>query len=217
MVTGTAPYHKYPPMKVLMLTLQNDPPTIDTGAEDKDQYGKNYGRTIRKMIADCLQKDPSKRPTATELLRHPFFKKSKDKKFLQQSLLTVAPSIETRVQKAAKRQPASGKLHRTVSGEWVWSSDDEDEEGLGNRKNMRRHSSAHETGGDTTAAPEDNEKGPVHSAGRRPSEPMLSSPFVPQQLVHQSSLPIDENGRMDGKEDTPVNLVLRMRWGPVQL
>lgn len=126
MASGTAPYHKYPPMKVLMLTLQNDPPTLDTAADDKDQY-KAYGKTFRKMIVDCLQKDPTKRPTATELLKHPFFKKAKDKKYLQQTLVACGPSLETRVQKASKRQPGtSGRLHRTVTGEWVWSSEEED-------------------------------------------------------------------------------------------
>lgn len=51
------------------------------------------------MITDCLQKEASKRPTAAELLKHPFFKKAKDKKYLQQTLVAIGPSLETRVQK----------------------------------------------------------------------------------------------------------------------
>lgn len=68
------------------------------GADEKEQY-KAYGKTFRKMIVDCLQKDPSKRPTATELLKHPFFKKAKDRKYLTQTLVAIGPSMETRVHK----------------------------------------------------------------------------------------------------------------------
>jgi len=194
MVTGTAPYHKYPPMKVLMLTLQNDPPTIETGAEDKDQY-KNYGKSIRKMVADCLAKDPAKRPTATELLKHSFFKKARDKKYLQQTLLMGGPSLDVRVQKASKRQPgASGKLHRTTSGEWVWSSDDEgDQDGQDITKKTDRRGSGDVPQGETS------------------SEAAPGGTTVVSQDTSTVTSSMQQPNANNEQELPPVNLVLRMR------
>ena len=54
-------------MRVLFLIPKNNPPQL-TG---------NYSKTFKEFIETCLNKDPENRPTAKELLRHPFVKKAK--------------------------------------------------------------------------------------------------------------------------------------------
>ena len=69
---GYAPYAKYAPMKVLLLTIQEDPPNLETynDGDDVNMWSKSF----RSMIKLCLQKDRSKRPTTQELLAHRHFK-----------------------------------------------------------------------------------------------------------------------------------------------
>uniref|UniRef100_A0A5S6QCS0 non-specific serine/threonine protein kinase n=1 Tax=Trichuris muris TaxID=70415 RepID=A0A5S6QCS0_TRIMR len=132
LATGTAPYHKFPPMKVLMLTLQNSPPTLDTSAQEKDQY-KHYGKTFRKMIAECLQKDPSKRPTASELLKHSFFKKAKDRRWLVHALIETSAGVNLQAQAEQARRLARDPAvnledQQPELAQWVFSSSESDDE-----------------------------------------------------------------------------------------
>lgn len=50
------------------------------------------------MIASCLVKDPSKRPSAKKLLKHSFFKQARSNDYIARTLLEGLPALGDRLQ-----------------------------------------------------------------------------------------------------------------------
>ncbi|KAF9294268.1 hypothetical protein BGZ74_011352 [Mortierella antarctica] len=116
LATGHAPFAKYPPIKVLMLTLSNDPPTLD-----RESTKHRYSKLLKEMIDCCLQKDPTRRPSAEKLLNHSFFKQAKKKSYLVSALLHNLPPLEQRPPK--KAAPKATLPQKGVS--WDFDADDD--------------------------------------------------------------------------------------------
>lgn len=83
------PYADERPMKVMLLIMQKDPPNakVYKGSESKDVFSQNF----HDMVKQCLNKNPSKRPKAKDLLKHSWFKKAKGKKYVTNRILYTLP------------------------------------------------------------------------------------------------------------------------------
>ncbi|PIA48824.1 hypothetical protein AQUCO_01300029v1 [Aquilegia coerulea] len=108
---GHAPFSKYPPMKVLLMTIQNAPPGLDYARD------KKFSKSFKEMVAMCLVKDQTKRPTAEKLLKHSFFKNAKPPEVSVKGILTDLPPLWDRVKALQLKDAAQLALKKMPSAE----------------------------------------------------------------------------------------------------
>jgi serine/threonine-protein kinase OSR1/STK39 len=97
---GYAPYAKYPPMKVLILTIQEEPPTLDTYDYDEtdddneeDDYPQEWSSNFTQLISWLLQKDPAQRPTCQQLLQSPLLATAVSQETLEAEICAIVPDV----------------------------------------------------------------------------------------------------------------------------
>ncbi|RBR21445.1 uncharacterized protein FIESC28_04982 [Fusarium coffeatum] len=72
LANGEPPYADIHPMKVLFLIPKNPPPRLEG----------NFTKAFKDFVELCLQRDPKDRPTAKDMLRHPFIRRAKRTTYL---------------------------------------------------------------------------------------------------------------------------------------
>ncbi|XP_010439085.1 PREDICTED: serine/threonine-protein kinase fray2-like isoform X1 [Camelina sativa] len=108
---GHAPFSKYPPMKVLLMTIQNAPPGLDY---DRD---KKFSKSFKEMVAMCLVKDQTKRPTAEKLLKHSCFKHTKPPELSVKTLFSELPPLWSRVKSLQAKDAQQLALKRMATAD----------------------------------------------------------------------------------------------------
>lgn len=61
-------------------------------------------QSFKQMIASCLVKDPSKRPSANKLLKHSFFKQARSNDYIVRKLLDGLPDLGDRIRALKVRE-----------------------------------------------------------------------------------------------------------------
>jgi Serine/threonine protein kinase len=83
---GAPPLIEYPPMKIILLVKNSDPPQL--------QKDEPFDSSFKEIVNLCLQKDPSKRPTAEVLLKKKFFHRARGTEYILANLIPEIPPVD---------------------------------------------------------------------------------------------------------------------------
>ena len=89
---GVAPYAHLSAMRVLVLTIEEPPPSLKAYPNDRQRDGAPFSSNFDDFYKRCLQKNPRLRPSTEELLKHKFLKNRSCYALVDQ-LLKHIPSV----------------------------------------------------------------------------------------------------------------------------
>ncbi|KAL4024812.1 hypothetical protein IC575_013183 [Cucumis melo] len=115
---GRPPLSHLPPSKSLLLKITRRFRFSDYENHHNSKNKNKFSKGFKELVASCLDPEPSRRPCAEKLLKHPFFKNSKGPDLLVKTILQGLPSVEERFK--------LGKLQRLPS----MKTEEEEEEEL---------------------------------------------------------------------------------------
>ncbi|RPD81649.1 kinase-like protein [Lentinus tigrinus ALCF2SS1-7] len=109
---GRAPRSRLDPHKVLLMTVTEEPPKLE-----RNSGPHRYSSAFAEIVAMCLTKNPSKRPTAAELLQTSFFRNARKPSYLCSTILRGLPPL---TQRQERRKQPSILTHTTIDS-WDFS------------------------------------------------------------------------------------------------
>ncbi|GFY62175.1 hypothetical protein TNIN_177161 [Trichonephila inaurata madagascariensis] len=93
------PNHELSPMRVLLKIQKSDPPTLDQPSK--------WSKEFSMFLGKCLVKDPQSRPSASELLRHPFIVNATERKPLFELIVEYKAEVFEEVMEEADDESES--------------------------------------------------------------------------------------------------------------
>jgi serine/threonine-protein kinase OSR1/STK39 len=148
LVKGYAPYATHAPMKVLLMTLQQPPPSLETYEDEKTGHQTVSGTEwasksshFKKFVKSCLKRDPNERATVAQLSAMKFVNYSKlanlnnaKATFATELSVAIAPIHELVVEK--QKQGDNNAKNASEEGtekvpEWDYQDVYDDDGGFG--------------------------------------------------------------------------------------
>ena len=85
---GNSPYYNLQPLRIIPQILNSPPPRLPNDGR--------FSQELRDFVRICLNHQTANRPSASNLLQHPFIQKARDGNYIVENLLSKIPPLELR-------------------------------------------------------------------------------------------------------------------------